>query len=146
MKNLSIKIISPCEEVIWGLRAYLGEIQIGTFSEKIYVPVEFWSLDDYMKPWQEGLKRIESENKSCLVVTIQGTHDRPSLLNWWLLYKKEGQIIVENSLYAGSDIEKLLKGNPFTPETCYQCISRMSRDKRVSKWIIDTSINQSESS
>lgn len=136
IKDLSITIISPKVEIIWGLHAYYGQIRIGDFSETIYVPVEFWTLEDYKKQWEEGLSRIENEKKSCLVATVQGYKQAPALVNWWCLYKVDNQIVIENFRLVGKWLKKALKGEPFTPENCYQFIPRMSRRKDVSKWYV----------
>lgn len=137
IKNLSITVTSRKEKIIWELRAYLGKIIIGNFTETIYIPVEFWTLEDYKKQWKEGLRRIETEKKSCLVATVQGYDNTVSLINWWPLYKVDDKIIVENCLLVGKYLTKTLDNRPFTPETCYDFIPGKSRSKEVSKWIID---------
>lgn len=135
--KVSINVIGDNEKIIWGLPAYLGTITLGDFSETIYVPIQCWNLEDYLKQWRSGLERIKTENKSCLVATVQCDKQTTSLINWWLMYKHGNKVIIENRLHVSENIIKLLKGRPFTPETCYQFIPRMSRRKDVSKWVVD---------
>lgn len=137
MENLAIKMTSSHEEVIWGLRSYLGKIIIGDFEETIYVPVEFWSIDDYRKQWIEGIERIKTHSKSCLVATIQGNKKKPDLINWWLLYKKENKIFIHNQLLIEKSLNKTLNKGLFTTESCYDYIPRKSTSKKISEWVID---------
>lgn len=137
MKDLSIIITSPQEEIIWGLHSYWGKLIINDFEETIYVPVEFWSLDIYQNQWKEGLDRLKKKSKSCLVATIQGYENIPTLINWWILYKQKNKIFIQNQLLIETSLKETIKEQPFTPETCYNYIPRKSRSKKVAEWIVE---------
>ena len=137
MKNLNINVISSHEEIIWGLRSYIGEIIIDGYKETFEMPVEFWTLEDYKKQWAEGLEKIKIENKSCLVARIEGENGKPSQIEWWLLYRKDKKIFIRNQLMLSDNLKEYVGDHPFTPENCYQFIKPMSRSKEVSTWIVD---------
>ncbi len=132
-----MKVTSRREKIILDLRAYLGKITIGDFKETLYIPVEFWTLEDYKRQWEEGLIKIETESKSCLVATIEGQDQTVALIDWWPLYKVGNKITVENYLFVGNYLKEILQDRPFTPETCYDFIPKKSRSKEVSRWVVE---------
>lgn len=136
MKSLSIQVISSVEEIAWGLRSYVGEINIGHYKETFDMPVEYWTRRDYEKQWREGIERIETNDRSCLVTRVEGYHNKPVHIEWWLLYKEDYKIVIRNQMLRPTMPSFKIDG-PFTPETCYNYIPRKSRNKNVSEWIID---------
>lgn len=76
----------------------MGKIKIDDYSESIYIPVDFWSIEDYKKQWTEGLQRLKTHDKSCLVVTIHDPNIRP-FIDMWVMYKIDDMVYVQNKRY-----------------------------------------------
>ncbi len=116
---------------------YEGQIQIENFKETFELPTNYWSLDDYIRQWREGLERIRTHDTSCLVAIVQNPCVQP-LINWWVLYKEGNKIFVQNELIVDEVYTELIGSNSFTPETCYRYIvPRTTVTKeglRVSEW------------
>jgi hypothetical protein len=100
----------------------LGEIFIGDdFWETIAPALDYWTIADYKRQWQEGLERIKTHDTSCLVASVQNPYLAP-LINWWPLYKKGDKIFIQNELIVSEDYKKYIGDNIFSPETCYNFI------------------------
>lgn len=93
-----------------------GYVSFNGDKYTIYPSYEYWSLEDYKRQWKEGLERIKTKNRSCLVVDFDYVNDNPSV-TLWLLYKKKNKIHIQENFLHSKDIK-----SAFTPETCYQFI------------------------
>lgn len=117
-----------------------GKIKIGTFEENINISIKHWTIEDYQRQWEEGLKRIKTKNNSCLIASIQNPAKTP-YLNWWALYKRDSKIYVQNFIYYAEIYESKIGSNPFTIESCYNHIPyrRKSSDPKyeISEWSVD---------
>lgn len=60
--NIEIKIINSNPFKLCGLNYCEGEIKIGKdYSEKFIIPVDWWSLDQYKRQWEETGKNQKQE-------------------------------------------------------------------------------------
>lgn len=98
-----------------------GEIQIEKHKESFYIPVEWWTLEDYERQWKEGLERIKTRDTSCLVTAIYDPRKRP-FIEWWLLYKEGNIIYIQNQIVLEEIYSQLIGDKSFTSETCYNFI------------------------
>ena len=100
---------------------YIAKIVIGDFSETIHIPLNYWSLDEYKKQWEEGLERIKTHNTSCLIAEIQDPKIDP-FLNWWALYKVGDTIYIHNHMFVDFTYREQFGDTTITRETCYDFI------------------------
>lgn len=98
-----------------------GQITIGTFKEKFVMPLDYWTLNDYKRQWQEGLERIRSHDNSCLVATVQDPNRFP-LIDMWVIYKIKDKLFIQNHMLCNDVYKEVIGDNVFTPENCYNFI------------------------
>lgn len=139
--SISIKIIDKKPKKKWGVLTVKGEIQINDFKEKFYSSLDWWSLDDYLTQWQEGLNRLKDHDKSCLVVMIDNPKYR-KFVEWWELYKVDHKIYINNSIVIDDIYEKYIGNQSFTVETCYDFIPDRGEPydedgNKISEWVVD---------
>ncbi|MBA3537477.1 hypothetical protein H0X48_05775 [Candidatus Dependentiae bacterium] len=114
-----------------------GKITIGDFDERFNIALEDWSIDDYKRQWQEGLERIKTHGKSCLVSYVQDPSKSP-FINWWPMYKIDNKIYVQNHILFAHIYRKRIGSKEFTPDTCYDFIpNRRNSKEKVSEWVVD---------
>ena len=142
IKSISIKVLKKrrnitCEDCVnsGNYTCREGEITLDDFKEKFLMPINYWTLEDYQRQWQEGLERIETQVKSCLVTSVQNPKYAP-LVNMWGLYKQGKVIYVRNYLFCGDIYKKRIGDKPFTPETCYDFILNRTKNLWVSEWVV----------
>jgi hypothetical protein len=141
MKNLEILVLKPDLKKFRPALFSLGEIRINDFKEKFDMPLEYWSIKDYLQQWEEGLERLNTHNESCLVTRIYDPNKDP-MLEWWLLYKENGKIYIRNQVLFTPIYKKKIGNNLFTPETCYNFIQpktpRINENgQKISEWVVD---------
>ena len=116
-----------------------GKITIGQFSEFFEVALDSWHVEDYVNQWQAGLERLEMYKKSCLVASVNNPHKRP-YINWWLLYKENGKICVQNQIIIEDIYQEVIGDQPFTLDTCYDFIPpREMHDEdgeEIAEWFV----------
>ncbi len=98
----------------------LGGITINGRLTKFYASLNIWSLVDYVQQWNEGIRRLEQHDQSCLVLDV--VDDRLAAVTWWLLYKVNGKIHAQYHIYCVSPYKEAIRNGSFTSETCYDFI------------------------
>lgn len=140
MIDIRIHITSSKPKKELGVLAINGTITVGDHTESIYVPLDWWKLEDYEKQWQEGLDRLSHYATSCLVVSIHNPLRRP-FIDWWILYKENSKVYVQNHILIADMYDVCIGSNSFTIETCYNFIPprvTVSDDgHKISEWIVD---------
>lgn len=119
-----------------------GEITIGNFKETFYSSLSYWKTEDYHRQWIEGLNRIIHVSQSCLVTNIFDPNIAQRL-EWWILYKENETVFIQNELFAASVYKSFIGiDRPFTPDTCYNFITpRQTHTEdgdKISEWSIPT--------
>lgn len=140
-KNLAINVFDKSYSLIYGASSYMGEITIGSFKEKFVMPVSYWNRQRYEKQWEEGLKRLQNEEKSCLITSIRGSKKYPNCalaVEWWTIYRQGSQLLVYNKWLFPTTFKNIVRG-PFNEETCYYFIppNRHSAKDDESVWVIN---------
>jgi len=142
LSDLSIQIQDRKVQKIYGLSSCTGEIKIGEFRETFISPLDWWTIEDYEKQWQDGIDRIKHCNESCLVTMAQNLETSPQI-DWWILYKKNGKVLIYNQLLIDEIIGqlkyKIENLSQFTPQTCYSYIppyKLFAKNSKASKWEI----------
>jgi hypothetical protein len=133
---LKIVVVNRKPKKRLGVLSVEGEIEIGDFRELIYMPLDYWSVEDYERQWREGIERLKTHDTSCLVATIHDPKIR-RYINWWLLYKIENKVYVRNYLLVEDMYEERIGNNTFTIENCYDFINPRFVSARASEWVVD---------
>lgn len=140
MKNLSIKFIGKLPINIRRVPYLLGQIAIGDFSETFNIAIQWWKKEDYEYQWCLALKRLKDRDQSCFVAEVSN-RKQAHVVNWWLIYKKEGMLYIQNEVLFGEDYRNIIGEKQFTPVTCFDFIGpkqpAFTEDgTKVSEWVI----------
>jgi hypothetical protein len=139
--NINIKITDAKPKKRRGVKSVEGEISIGNFKEILHIPIEWWSIDDYIKQWQEGISRLKYHDKSCFVVSIYNPKVKPFVI-LWVLYKIANKIHVQNHWFFGEIYAERIGSREVTVESCYDFIpergSLYTEDGyKISEWVVE---------
>ena len=119
-----------------------GQITLNDFNETFEMPLTWWGIEMYQQQWQEGLNRLQSYDRSCLITSILNPYKAP-FLEWWLLYKKENKVYVYNEVLFEQSYEEIIGNKIISLETCYDFVpltkikSELPEGLQESEWIID---------
>ncbi|MBA3954708.1 hypothetical protein H0X48_05315 [Candidatus Dependentiae bacterium] len=134
--DIHIEIISQKIVIVDEIPCAKGKITIGDFEKRFNIALEYWSIDDYKRQWKEGLERIKTHDKSCLVYYVQDPSKLP-YIGWWRMYKIDNKVYVRNSIIFTHLYKNKIGDKRFTPETCYDFISDRNPKEKVSEWIVE---------
>lgn len=136
MKQFSISVLDRTPLDSKGVKYCLGEIQIDSFKETFRMPLDFWTIEQYEEQWKEGIERLKTNDKSCLVLAVQGPgSEMQPWAELWMIYNVSGEIYMKDAIILSSYFKKVYKDRAFTPQTCYSLISKRGDDAQ--KWDID---------
>ena len=83
-----------------------GRISIGTFEEEFEVILGYWSRQQYVQQWREGVERIiDGYPDSCLLTSV---HD-PVTANfffWWPMYQTKECVCIQNQIVLLDDLDE----------------------------------------
>ncbi|MBA3954792.1 hypothetical protein H0X48_05740 [Candidatus Dependentiae bacterium] len=140
MNKICIEVIREEVVVDEGIPCARGKITIDDFDERFDIALEYWTIEDYKKQWREGLERIKTHDKSCLVTYVQDPKKAP-FIDWWNLYKIGNKVIIRNQMLFGENYQNRIGDNPFNVENCYNFLveRRMPEldEPMPAEWIID---------
>lgn len=114
-----------------------GEIVLEKDRERFQSAIGYWSPADYVAQWHAGAARAAFEGRdSCLITSITDP-SHAEYLQWWLLYPRDGRIIVQDALLLFDQLEV-----PFSPQTPYSSIPPHAQETEegqpISEWIVTT--------
>ncbi len=115
-----------------------GELRIDKHRENFLMPLDWWSIEEYKKQWQEGLERIKTHDQSCLISRITNPAES-RFIEWYLLYKIKNKIYLQHHIIFGYAYEKRIGDKEFNSETCYDFIpkrKKRSSEHRISEWSV----------
>lgn len=141
MSELKIEMIGKKPKLINKKMCCEGKISINNHVEKFTMSLDSWSIDDYKKQWKQGIKKIKTNDTSCLVTNVSTLQTNP-LISYWALYKVDSKIYIQNQFLGGELFKKRQRGlPPFNIETCHLYVpprktTNMYGDK-VDEWCID---------
>ena len=124
MSKFKIEVISKKPEVIDGLLSHTGEITMGDYKETFVMPLNSWTIEDYKQQWKEGLERIKTHDRSCLVNLIQNMDANP-MVEMWVLFKVDDIVYIGQRLLnrqLAGEFNYPIKFTNFNKENCYQFI------------------------
>lgn len=138
--NIQISIIDEKPRKRYGVLSVEGEIQIDYFKEGLYLPLDWWCINDYLMQWRDAFERLKTHDTSCLVVTIHNPSIR-KFIEWWPMYKINDKIHIQNNIIIDDLYEEKIGNKPFTLQTCYDFIpeyrSYTEEGNKISEWVID---------
>ena len=142
MKKFSIKVTTDKPEIIYGLPSYRGRITIGNFSERFIMPIDSWTLNDYIDQWQEAINKLKSCDRTCFVITAKTIEKNP-LIELWVLFREHNKIYFQNNFLI-NDIAKemdLPNLSDFSSATCYNYVEKKRHTltesgTKISEWSI----------
>ena len=137
-KKIKVVVTDDLDQDIYGKVCVIGKIKIGAYSQKINIPINFLPMDMYEDCWQEAIERIETHDSSCIVTRIM--KEPYPLLEWWLLYKKDGKIIAHNDFIFSYEYTEKFGDMFLTPDDCYHLMPTYEEHMethRMKEWIID---------
>lgn len=125
----------------------LGEIKINNFKESFIMSLNDWTMEDYKKQWQAGIDRLKHANSSTLIANAQGLKHLSfekeifPLIEWWILYKVDNKVYIQNKLMCDVIYKKIVGKKPFNAQTCYQFITprntHTSEGYEIDEWVMD---------
>lgn len=123
MRLFNIEAISEKSEMVEGIWWHEGKITIGDYSEIFDMPLNMWTVEDYIRQWKEGIERIKTHDTSCLVTSIRMLETGLPCMVLWKLYKVGQDIFMTYQLLGGEVFERVKGGpKPYYLATCYQLI------------------------
>lgn len=112
-----------------------ASIVINDFEESLYLPLSYWSLNDYKKAWLNSLAEgLSKKDHAALAVSMYN----PSQVNFiftWVLYFEGDKVYVHNNVLF------LEENKGFTPENINKFVEpRTTHDEdgmKISEWNTD---------
>ena len=110
-------------------------IIIGDFTEPLYIPIPYWSLEDYKRNWIISLSQgIESKTHSALAVSMYDPNFTNFIITWVIYFYDEAAYVQNKILF-------LDECPGFTPETINNFINERETHNedglKVSEWVTD---------
>ncbi|MBI2775262.1 hypothetical protein HYX58_04625 [Candidatus Dependentiae bacterium] len=131
MNGFNIRALKKNPIKISGEMRHPASITIGKFRETFWIPLDYWSLDEYRKQWRNGIERLKTRDTSCLIERVRiDEHDLIGAA--WVLYKVKDSVIFQYHFIPGKeDISHL---PVFDTNTCYLYIR--PRSSTAEEWAI----------
>lgn len=112
-----------------------SSIIIGNFTEPLYIPISYWSFNDYKKHWiLSMIQGIDSKTHSALAVSMY----EPDFTNFivvWVMYYHDKNVHIQNKMLFLDECPG------FTPERINNFIGeRKTHDEdgmKISEWSTD---------
>jgi hypothetical protein len=109
-----------------------SSIIIGGFTERLHIPISYWSLEDYKKNWISSLAQgIDNKKHSALAVSMH----EPDFTNFifvWVVYYHGDVACIQNKIIFLDECQN------FTPDTINDFIGEretINEDgMKVSEW------------
>lgn len=114
----------------------LGEITIGNFNERFVINTNYWSENDYVSQWIQGISRLTDEEReessSLLITQIYNSPDSRYAAMCWGLYKENEKVYIQNYFVPAKGLRY-----PISPDELYS--KNTIRRKGVSEWVSSVS-------
>lgn len=112
-----------------------SSIIIGDFTERLNIPISYWSLDDYKRSWTSSLAQgIDNKKHSALAVSMYDT-EFINFIFVWIVYFHGNEAYIQNKIIYLNECQNL------TPETINNFIGERETHNeggmRISEWTTD---------
>lgn len=85
-----------------------AKIIINSFSEKLYIPISYWNIEDYITSWTVSLEKgILKKKNSVLLTTAYNLEETNFLQSWVLYYSSSQEIYIQNQIFFLNDYDGL---------------------------------------
>ena len=111
VERFDIRVLKRSPEKTKGKMYQPGRITIGDFTERFWMPYDYWNIDQYKKQWKEGIARLKNHDTSCLVTAIKLYDDKIGS-SLWVLYKEGDTIFIQNHARSNELNKELESGFP----------------------------------
>ncbi|XZN94686.1 MAG: hypothetical protein ACM65K_17590 [Microcoleus sp.] len=135
MTKLSIEFLAKKSKKEIKKESCYGSIQIGSFQEKFFSSLSFWSMQDYEFHWKKALQRIVSDYKSSCLITSMYDPARANYIEWWPIYRNQNLLYFQNGILLLDSIKDSFDiSDPFqyVPEREINT----EQGEKISEWII----------
>ena len=143
MKNFTFKVIDRCPRLTHKVPYAIGQIKINDdFEEKFDMPLDWWSVKDYEKQWNDGFKYLENVGKSCFITKIFRPTDW-QCIEWWIAHKINKKIKIRNQIIFDKEMsDELLNNKQIILDNWYDFIPPyispfLPNGRVLSEWIVD---------
>jgi CdiI N-terminal domain len=111
-----------------------GELVLGSHRERFLTPFSFWNKKRYRNQWKEGLRRLVTEERSCLITAITDP-SKSACLTWWPMYRLGDQVHIQNHLLIYSDLPTPFdQANPYAHIPERETVSESG--EKISEWTV----------
>lgn len=112
-----------------------SSIIIGNFTERLHIPISYWSLEDYKRNWISSLTQgIDNKKHSALAVSMYDP-DFTNFIFAWVVYFHDETAFIQNKIIFLDECQN------FTPETINDFIGERETcnedGMKISEWVID---------
>src|SRR5437764_12829047 len=99
MKNFSFQIIQRKQRIIKKIPYIIGQITINDdFQEEFEMPLNWWSVEDYEKQWEESFKHLKNNGKSYFITKIFQPEPGFQYIDRWIAHKIDEKIRIQNKV------------------------------------------------
>ena len=120
-------------EVLFGERARYAIIRLDDFTDRLAVPLVYWTAADYRRQWREAVRRtVEGHPRSALITSMREPTSA-NFIQWWPLYRVDQTVFVQHQILFMDTIP-----GPFRPDDWYEHVHdrrTCNEDgERLSEW------------
>jgi len=115
----------------------VGQIVIGNFKETFHSSLSYWTTENYLEQWMNGILRITKGYRRSCLVTSMSDPKTANFIFWWVLYRINDLVHIQNHVLFTDEIY----GN-FAETKIYDYIpERLTYEEgqRISEWTTDIS-------
>ena len=112
-----------------------GVIVLGDFKEEFLASLYEWTKEDYRQQWKHAIRSLLEGSEKAGLITDYGSPAIASHLTWWVLFRKEENILVQNHLLFFDDLDRefnVTRAAEFIKE--YE--SHSEGGVRISEWTV----------
>ena len=80
-----------------------AKIVIDSFSEDFFIPVTFWSIEEYKKEWIISLEEGLSKKKHSVLITSMYEPDKLNFIQSWVIYYEANKAYIQNKIFFTDD-------------------------------------------
>ena len=125
-----------------GILCCYGSITISGYKERFLMALNNWTIKEYKKQWREAIKRLETHDISCLIVSAYDLEQDPFLWTW-PMYKVGDIVYLQNRL-----LFDVMRKDPLSPsaytgvndQTCYDFMDEREtineKGRLISEWSV----------
>lgn len=112
-----------------------SRIIIDDFKESLYIPISYWSLEDYKKSWRKSIKEgLQKKNHAALAVSMHEPENTNFVFIWALYF-------IGNTAHIQNKVLFIEEHPNFTIDSINDCIrpreTHNEDGMKISEWNTD---------